>query len=73
MTVCTADGSVDTWVYIDDRAEPGPPRPGYLERIVNGAAHHRLPQHWIDFLSRWDPAGRPAVTPYGPVGAGVPS
>ena len=31
-------------MYIDHRVEPGPPRPGYLERIIDGAVHHGLPQ-----------------------------
>ncbi|QNJ92466.1 poly-gamma-glutamate hydrolase family protein [Mycolicibacterium fluoranthenivorans] len=57
--VFTEDGPRDAWVYIDPRVEPGPPRPGYLERIITGAVHHGLPQAWIDFLHRWDPAGWP--------------
>jgi phage replication-related protein YjqB (UPF0714/DUF867 family)/gamma-glutamylcyclotransferase (GGCT)/AIG2-like uncharacterized protein YtfP len=56
LTVHTDDGPSDAWVYIDHRVHPGPPRPGYLERIIHGAVHHRLPQRWIDFLRRWDPA-----------------
>lgn len=56
MLVRTAGGDVEAWVYIDHRVEPGPPRPGYLERIVSGALHHGLPNDWIDFLRRWDPA-----------------
>ena len=27
-------------MYIDHRVDPGPPRPGYLERIIDGAVHH---------------------------------
>jgi hypothetical protein len=56
LTVHTKDGPSDAWVYIDHRVNPGPPRPGYLERIIDGAVHHGLPQRWIDFLRRWDPA-----------------
>jgi phage replication-related protein YjqB (UPF0714/DUF867 family) len=55
MVVRTDDGPSAAWVYIDHRVEPGPPRPGYLDRIVAAAAHHGLPQGWIDFLRRWDP------------------
>ena len=55
----TDDGPSDAWVYIDHRVNPGPPRPGYLERIIDGALHHGLPQRWIDFLRRWDPARWP--------------
>jgi phage replication-related protein YjqB (UPF0714/DUF867 family) len=56
LTVHTDGGPSDAWVYIDHRVDPGPPRPGYLERIIDGALHHGLPQRWIDFLRRWDPA-----------------
>jgi phage replication-related protein YjqB (UPF0714/DUF867 family) len=67
LTVRTGDGASPAWVYIDHRVTPGPPRPGYLPRIIDGAVHHGLPQRWIDFLSRWDPARWPrrlaATTP----------
>ena len=55
LTVHSDDGASDVWVYIDHRVEPGPPRPGYLERIIDGALHHGLPRAWIEFLRRWDP------------------
>ena len=51
MTVLTEAGPSTAWVYIDHRVEPGPPRPGYLERILDGARHHGLPGRWIQFLS----------------------
>ena len=66
LTVHTDDGPSDAWVYIDHRVHPGPPRPGYLERIIDGAVHHGLPQRWIDFLRRWDPARWPRPTCAGP-------
>ena len=53
LTVHTADGPEPAWVYIDHRVEPGPPRPGYLERILAGAVHHELPDPWVEFLRRW--------------------
>ena len=59
MTVHTDSGPAPAWVYIDHRVEPGPPRPGYLERILDGAHHHGLPRRWIEFLERWDPAHWP--------------
>ena len=46
-------------MYIDHRVDPGPPRPGYLERIIDGALHHGLPHRWIEFLRRWDPSQWP--------------
>ncbi|MGV9798154.1 poly-gamma-glutamate hydrolase family protein [Mycobacterium sp. NPDC003449] len=65
LTVHTADGPAPAWVYIDHRVDPGPPRPGYLERILDGAMHHDLPHRWIEFLRRWDPMSWPqrATTP----------
>lgn len=71
LTVHTADGPAPAWVYIDHRTEPGPPRPGYLERIIDGALHHGLPARWIDFLRRWDPAHWPR--PMTSNGSGPPS
>ncbi|MFI5510342.1 poly-gamma-glutamate hydrolase family protein [Mycobacterium sp. NPDC051804] len=62
LTVHTDDGSHQAWVYIDHRVEPGPPREGYLERIIDGALHHGLPQRWVDFLKRWDPTQWPGST-----------
>jgi phage replication-related protein YjqB (UPF0714/DUF867 family) len=61
LEVDTNDGPVDAWVYIDHRIEPGHPRDGYLERIVDGATHHGLPPRWLEFLGRWDPAHWPRV------------
>lgn len=54
LTVLTDHGAVPAWVYVDHRVSPGLPRPGYLERVVDGAVAHQLPQTWIDFLRRWD-------------------
>ncbi|WP_422744915.1 poly-gamma-glutamate hydrolase family protein [Mycobacterium sp. WMMD1722] len=59
LTVHTDDGPAHAWVYIDHRVEAGPPRPGYLERVINGALQHDLPHRWIEFLRRWDPAHWP--------------
>lgn len=59
LTVHTADGPAPAWVYIDHRVQPGAPRPGYLERIIGAAVQHELPQPWIEFLCRWDPAASP--------------
>ncbi|WP_204801910.1 poly-gamma-glutamate hydrolase family protein [Mycobacterium riyadhense] len=59
LTVHTDGGPAPAWVYIDHRVTPGPPRPGYLPRIIDGAVHHGLPQRWVEFLRRWDPAHWP--------------
>jgi phage replication-related protein YjqB (UPF0714/DUF867 family) len=59
LTVQTDDGPSEAWVYVDHRVEPGAPRPGYLERIIDGAVHHGLPPRWLEFLQRWDPVNWP--------------
>ena len=59
LTVHTGGGPADAWVYIDHRVETGAPRPGYLERVIDGALHHGLPHRWIEFLRRWDPSHWP--------------
>ncbi len=59
LVVHTDAGPAQAWVYIDHRVDPGPPRPGYLERIIDGALHHGLPHRWIEFLRRWDPSHWP--------------
>src|SRR6476469_5953246 len=59
LTVHTDAGPAEAWVYIDHRVDPGPPRPGYLERIIDGALQHGLPHRWIEFLRRWDPSQWP--------------
>jgi phage replication-related protein YjqB (UPF0714/DUF867 family) len=71
LTVHTDGGPAPAWVYIDHRVTPGPPRPGYLARIIEGAVHHGLPQNWVDFLHRWDPAHWPH--PLAPSGHGPQS
>lgn len=59
LTVRTADGPAPAWVYIDPRVTAGPPRPGYLPRIIDGAVHHGLPQCWIERLRHWEPGRLP--------------
>ncbi len=59
LTVSTGDGLAHAWVYLDHRVETGAPRPGYLERVIDGALHHGLPHRWIEFLRRWDPSHWP--------------
>lgn len=63
LAVALADSGadVDAVIYIDDSVEPGPPRPGYLERVVDGATEHGLPDAWLTYLKGWARAGRPAT------------
>lgn len=53
LTVRVADGPLPAWVYLDHRVRPGLPRPGYLQRVVDGAIEHGLPSSWVDFLRGW--------------------
>lgn len=71
MTVDTDGGPLQVWVYIDHRVEPGAPRPGYLERIIDGAQQHGLPERWVEFLRRWDPVHWPRQL--GPASADAPA
>ncbi|WP_343601528.1 poly-gamma-glutamate hydrolase family protein [Mycobacterium sp.] len=68
LTVHTDGGPAPAWLYVDHRVRPGAPRPGYLERIIDGAVHQGLPGRWIDFLRRWDPVhwARPALQEISP-------
>ena len=47
-------GEVPCLTYIDrspDGDEPGPPREGYLEKVLAGAAEHGLPRGYISEIS----------------------
>lgn len=35
-------------VYVDPRENAGVPRPGYLDKVIAGARHFNLPEHYID-------------------------
>ncbi|OGK12121.1 MAG: hypothetical protein A2Y63_03180, partial [Candidatus Riflebacteria bacterium RBG_13_59_9] len=46
-------GEVSCTIYIDESEggdEPGPPRAGYLEKILQGAASFHLPRVYVEFL-----------------------
>jgi len=43
---------VEALVYIDPVRTPGQPRPDYLQTILDGAAHFRLPSDYIAGLRR---------------------
>lgn len=40
-------------VYIDPTSESGAPRPGYLEKILEGAEAFHLPEKYIRSLKAW--------------------
>ena len=43
---------VEALVYVDPVRTPGQPRPDYLQTILDGAAHFRLPSDYIAGLRR---------------------
>lgn len=45
--------TVPALIYIDGIAGEGPPKPGYLERIIEGARRHALPSHAIAEIEGW--------------------
>ena len=45
--------AVPALIYIDDIAGEGPPKPGYLERILEGARRHALPPEAIVEIEHW--------------------
>jgi len=51
-----ADGSIPrrvrAQVYVARPANPAPPSRRYLDTIVRGARHHRLPAEWIEALEK---------------------
>ncbi len=59
LSVHSDGGSDQAWVYIDPRVDAGAPRPGYLERVIDGAVHQGLPHRWVEFLRCWDPTRWP--------------
>lgn len=50
---------VDAVIYIAGSTEPGPPRDGYMDKVLGGAAEHGLPEWWLTYLRGWNRAGRP--------------
>lgn len=52
LTVSVGTANVDAVVYIEEHVEDGPPKPGYLDRILRGAAEFGLPETYRDDLAR---------------------
>lgn len=50
------DGSfprrIRAWIYVPRQANPAPPSRRYLDAILKGAKHHRLPDEYIAALAR---------------------
>jgi len=68
--IVTAQGLRRAIVYVGRDAEPGVPKLGYMERVVEAAQALGLPSNYIAELNSWNPnasgqavAAKPAVRP----------
>jgi gamma-glutamylcyclotransferase (GGCT)/AIG2-like uncharacterized protein YtfP len=70
------DGSfprrVRAWTYVARPAKPSPPSRRYLDTILRGARHHRLPEEYIAKIAAVAPAPE-SVEPSGGVAESEPS
>jgi hypothetical protein len=61
------DGSIPrkvrAWAYVARPAHPSPPSARYLERILAGARHHKLPEEYVARLTQIAPAAEDAGVP----------
>jgi hypothetical protein len=64
--VLTASGPKRALVYVARSAEPGRPRPGYLEGVIAAAQAAGLPADYVRDLAGWLPAAAAAARPRGP-------
>jgi hypothetical protein len=39
------------WIYVAQPANPSPPSRRYLDAVLKGARHHRLPEEYIAKLA----------------------
>jgi len=55
LPVCSDDTgeAVQAVVYVATNNNPGPPRPGYLEKIVRAARAHGFPTKYVTSLESW--------------------
>jgi gamma-glutamylcyclotransferase (GGCT)/AIG2-like uncharacterized protein YtfP len=53
VTLKTGSGTSDALVYIEPVIDHGPPREGYLEKILTGARHFKLTESYIAELEKW--------------------
>lgn len=46
--VTARDTQVESWIYVACHSQPSSPRPGYLERVIDGATHFGLDASYVD-------------------------
>ncbi|WP_082617401.1 gamma-glutamylcyclotransferase family protein [Bosea sp. Root670] len=51
--VIVPGGAKRALIYIGRSADPGRPRPGYMESVISGAKHYGLPETYIADLNRF--------------------
>ena len=61
--VLTAQGPRRAMVYVGRSARPGAPKSGYMEAVVDAAAHADLPAPYVRELETWLPHPRPSSEP----------
>lgn len=61
--VVTEQGPRRAIVYVGRSAKPGTPRSGYMESVIEAAAHAGLPDDYIRSLSLWLPQAQGAAAP----------
>ena len=61
---------VHAWTYIARPAKPSPPSRRYLDAILKGARHHRLPEEYIAKLAAVQAAPEAEAPAGGAAGAG---
>jgi len=55
VQITLEDGTtIEALVYIDPNSESGKPRPCYMDKILRGAWHFKLPGEFFDELKTWD-------------------
>jgi gamma-glutamylcyclotransferase (GGCT)/AIG2-like uncharacterized protein YtfP len=68
--VATASGAKRALVYVGASAEPGRPKPGYLDQVLRAAADIGLPETYRREIAAW--SGEPQPRPEGPVASVTP-
>jgi len=54
LNVVTESGvAIPALIYIAREENPGPPKDGYLEKILAGAKHHQMPKRYIAEIRGW--------------------
>ncbi len=61
--VVTDKGPRRAIVYIGRSAKPGTPKPGYMEGVIEAAAHAGLPEDYIQSLGVWLPKTQSSTAP----------